>query len=938
MKSALAVLAAATLLSAQKSPVKPADFGKWETLGAGVLSPDGRWLAAQVRRTDGTYELRISPAAGGKPKIAAFGAEPAFSADSRFIAYSVGVSDTEQDRMKKDHRPVRQKLGILDLNADRTTIIDDVQSFAFSDQGDFLAFHRYSPQPPRSDAAETPAPAGRGGRGGRSGGPAADARGSTLTIRNVLTDADVTFGDVTGYAWQDKGTHLAFTIGAEGRIGNAIELFEPVAGDLRVLDSAKAIFTSIAWRKDSGDLAALRSKENHDYEGPSYTLLAWRNLTEKHTADVDPPKRVVTARAPQWSEDGKTLFVGIADWDKRLDPIHSDEDASNVEVWHSKDVNVISEQKLRADRDRDRNTLAAWHIDRTSVTPLGTNSKENIELPRTGARALALDDTPYETDGMFGRRFTDVYQVDIESGKRSKVAGQLIPPVWFSPGGKYALHFIDGDFFVYDLESGAKRSIGKDAHASFIDKEDDYPVQHKPSYGIAGWTRGEKSVIVYDDTDLWELPVDGSKSRRLTDGASEQIRFRWVNPEAAQRGRGGRADRSDREEAIDLSKPVYLSMYGIWNKRAGYAELINGKVERSVWLDKSVRGLMKAKHADTYAYIAEAFDDSPDYFVAGADLKNAKQVTETNPFQSQYAWGHSALIDYQSPKGERLQGALFYPANYQPGKQYPMLVHIYERESNYLHRYFPVSERSPYSEAVWSAAGYFVLMPDIVFRARDPGLSVVECVTAATKKVLESGMVDPKRIGIVGHSWGGFGSVFTMTQTDMFAAAVAGGPLTDLVSSAGEIYWNTGVPETSHAEVSQERLEVPLWEDPQAYQRNSAVFSVNRMKGALMLCVGDKDGASDWHQDIEFYNLARRAGKDVVMLVYPGENHSLAEKANQIDYHRRILAWFDHYLKGDEAQPWIMKGVSVLDREKELKRLKKDEPRPAGPPTGSQEK
>ena len=184
--------------------------------------------------------------------------------------------------------------------------------------------------------------------------------------------------------------------------------------------------------------------------------------------------------------------------------------------------------------------------------------------------------------------------------------------------------------------------------------------------------------------------------------------------------------------------------------------------------------------------------------------------------------------------------------------------------------------------------------------------------------------VDPKRVGIVDHSWGGFGSVFTMTQTDMFAAAVAGGPLTDLVSSAGEIYWNTGVPETSHAEVSQERLEVPLWEDPQAYQRNSAVFSVNRLRGAVMLCVGDKDGASDWHQDIEFYNLARRAGKDVVMLIYPGENHSLAEKANQIDYHRRILAWFDHYLKGEEAQPWILKGVSVLEREKELKRLKKE--------------
>ena len=281
-------------------------------------------------------------------------------------------------------------------------------------------------------------------------------------------------------------------------------------------------------------------------------------------------------------------------------------------------------------------------------------------------------------------------------------------------------------------------------------------------------------------------------------------------------------------------------------------------------------------------------------------------------------------MEYKSPKGERLQGALFYPANYDPAKKYPLIVHIYERESQFLHRYFPVSDRSPYTEAIWSANGYFVLMPDIVFRPRDPGMSVLECVTAATKKVLETGMIDAKRVGLIGHSWGGFGTSFVMTQTDLFTAGVAGGPLTDLVSSYGEIYWNSGTPETDHAEVGQERLEVPLWEDPGAYMRNSAVFHVNKMKGALLLSVGDKDGASDWHQDIEMYNLARRAGKQCIMLVYPGENHALAVKANQQDYHRRILEWFDHYLKDQAPKPWIDKGVTVLDREKELKRTKKD--------------
>jgi dipeptidyl aminopeptidase/acylaminoacyl peptidase len=114
-------------------------------------------------------------------------------------------------------------------------------------------------------------------------------------------------------------------------------------------------------------------------------------------------------------------------------------------------------------------------------------------------------------------------------------------------------------------------------------------------------------------------------------------------------------------------------------------------------------------------------------------------------------------------------------------------------------------------------------------------------------------------------------------------------------------------------------MQVPLYEDPQSYIRNSSTFVANKLAAPLLMEVGDHDGASDWHQDIEFYNQARRAGKPVVMLVYEGENHSVAQKPNQIDYHRRINAWFDHYLKGAPAEDWMVHGVTVLERERELK-------------------
>ena len=893
-RTTLLILIAAGVAAAQSKPtITPADYGKWETLGGTVLSPDGKWLAAPIRRSNGTFELRLHPVAGGAPKVAAFGTEPAFSSDSHWAAYAIGKPEAEEDKLKKAKKPVQNRLGIMELSGGTTSTVDDVQSFAFSDHGAFVAFRRYAPQ--RTPPAE--------------GAPAPDPAGSPLTIRNLQTGADTTFGNVTSFAWQEKGTHLAMTIGVEGREGNSVQVYDPANGELKVLDSGNAVFSALAWRKDSSDLAALRSKKDKDFEGESNTVVAWKYLGPKKTIDAPAGKRIVGSRTPQWSEDGRMIFVGIADWDKKIEG-KGEDDPSTVEVWHPKDFNVISEQKLRASRDRDRHVVAAWHVEDNRLVPLGTNNKETMQLPRAGMRAVAVDETPYESTAMFGRRFADVYKVDLATGDRSKVATKLVPPVWSSPGGKYALNFKEGEFWIYDLESGASRNVSKAAGVSFIDTEDDHPSPARSSWGIAGWTKDDGSVIVNGEFDLWELPGDGAKPRRLTDGASEHVRHRYANPEPR------------RQDPIDLTKPIYAQTYGVWTKKEGYVRIADGNSDRAVWLDRAVSGLRKAKNADVYTFVSNAFDVPPNVFAAGADLKDPKQVTDVNAFAKNYAWGKAQLIDYKSTKGERLQGALFYPANYEAGKKYPLIVHIYERESQFLHRYFPVSERSPYSEALWTSMGYFVLMPDIVFRPRNPGLSVLECVTAATRKVIDTGMIDAKRVGLVGHSWGGYGTSFVLTQTDLFSAGVAGGPLTNLSSSYGEIYWNNGVPETGHAEVGQERMEVPVYEDPASYLRNSATFHVQNMKGALLLAVGDKDGASDWHQDIEMYNLARRAGKQCIMLVYPGENHSLAMKANQMDYQRRILDWFDHYLKDGPAQSWITKGVTVLEREKELKRTK----------------
>ncbi|HEY9228227.1 MAG TPA: prolyl oligopeptidase family serine peptidase, partial [Gemmatimonadaceae bacterium] len=373
--------------------------------------------------------------------------------------------------------------------------------------------------------------------------------------------------------------------------------------------------------------------------------------------------------------------------------------------------------------------------------------------------------------------------------------------------------------------------------------------------------------------------------------------------------------------AIDTSKPLMLTATGEYNKKSGYAKVSVGQpVERLMWLDKSVSGLRKAENADVYLYQQQTFAESPNYFTAGSNLTNATQVSRTNAFQGDYSWGKQELMNYTNKRGDKLQMMLTYPANYQPGKKYPMVVYYYEKLSQGFHQYVVPNER-PYNTSMFSQAGYFVLRPDILFQARNPGLSGLDCVVAAVKTVLgRVPDIDPKRVGNMGHSWGGYQSAFyAVHNPGIFSATIAGAPLTNLVSFYGYTSGNSGLGETGHFETGQERMQVSLWEDPQAYIRNSTVFAMDSLKIPLLLEEGDADGNVNPFQSQELYNFGRRLGKNVVYLVYEQENHNVARPESQVDYARRQIEWFNHYLKGDPAPKWITDGETYQARQKILK-------------------
>ena len=601
----------------------------------------------------------------------------------------------------------------------------------------------------------------------------------------------------------------------------------------------------------------------------------------------------------------------------------------DVQVWHPKDPIVMPRQKIDARRERERSMLAALGVHDGRLVRIATAiGEEATPIPHT-ARALVIDTNAFAMARSIGRVRGHAWMVDLRTGARTDlVEGVEDRYLQVSPGGRYVLYLKDNHYWTIDLapsgsgqtpgsapglQPGRPINITAAIKTSFIDLESDATVEQKPSFGVAGWSRDDRSVLLYDKFDIWEVNPAGAAATRLTNGAAEHIRHRYA-----------RLDPD--EEFIDRAAPMLVSQFGLRSKKSGYAHVNAGPgapaVTSRVWLDKRIDRVFKAKKADRVAYVVQAFDDSPDYFVADAAMEQATQVTGTNPFMGDYAWGRATTINYRSRQGAELQGSLFYPAGYEPGKKYPMVVYMYEKLSDGVHQFSVPSERDYYNAAAFTSRGYFYLMPDIVFRPREPGVSVVDCVVPAVQHVASMGIIDPGKVGVVGHSWGGFDSVYLATHTEVFAAAVAGAPITNLVSNYGNHHWTSGIAETDHIETGQQRMEVPVYEDLQAYIRNSAVYRAHLMKTPLMVMFGDNDGTVHWHQGVELYNIARRAGKHVVLLQYGGEDHGLRKQANQIDYHHRIFEWFDYYLKGAPATAWIINGERFVDRERDLQQRK----------------
>jgi dipeptidyl aminopeptidase/acylaminoacyl peptidase len=914
---ALAIACASSIpaaLSAQAKPlITPKDFGKWEQLGPTRLSPKGDWVAAQISRVSEENELRIRSVARDTTIVVPFGTGAVFSPDDKWVAYSITVSPKERERLTKEKKPVHNSFGARNLATGATISISDISAFSYSPDGGYIVLTRY---------------------------PAEGKKTSELLLQDLGNNVRMTFSNVGDHAWADAGAMLALAIDTDGGAGNAVQVFDARTGAMRVLESSPTSqYRSLAWRPKSTDLAVLRSVVDKAFKDTANVLLAWTNVASPEPAMVrlDPAAsnagfpagmRIAEYRRPSWSKDGKIIYFGTQKRRAVADAIKkSEEKVSDVEIWHTNDVRMFPYQKFLESSDLRATLLTAWRAADNKVVPIGTDVNEPSTILEGGRYATEIDRKPYAWGQKFGRDDEDVYAIDLSTGQRTKMIEKVRHYVGPDPTGT-KLAWSDGrDFWIVDLPTGKKTnltaSLTSSRKADFVDHDDDHPNNVPPIIGPAGWTKNGDALLANDTYDVWRIPVDGSAAAKLTDGAKDGVVHRLVN--------FAPFNASAEDRAFDLSKTQLISLRGKKTKQGGIARLAGGKVERLALSDTAYGGFTRADSAPVFAFTRQRYD-TPPVLRVGSDVASAKTIIETNPHAKDYAWGKVEMFDFKSTIGVPLQALLYYPANYDPSKKYPMIVYTYEILTPQLHSYIAPRENDYYNATVFTQNGYFVLMPDIVFRPREPGLGTQQSVEAAVKNVLARGIVDPARVGHVGHSQGGYEAAFLGTHSKLFATTVVGSGITDMISFAGQLHWQPGTAEFDHWETGQFRMQVAPWEDMKAMIDNSPLAMVDKMSvKAMLLEAGSDDGTVDPRQASLFYNYARRAGKDVVLLMYPGEGHGLAKKENQIDYERRILQWFGHYLKGEPAAPWIVNGETALERRAILDANKDGPAAPATP-------
>jgi dienelactone hydrolase len=634
------------------------------------------------------------------------------------------------------------------------------------------------------------------------------------------------------------------------------------------------------------------------------------------------------SKIDHFSSDGKRLFFKAKERALPIAPMN----AVMVDVWSYMDPKLQSEQLAEINDNPSgkeylfvvsiyENKLIRLQQENEIITIIRGRDEEIVFI-----KSFQVDCDPLEAWSKFSRPTNHL--LFTKSGRKVDIDFELAysAPQVLSPDGNYLLLMDDKekDLHSYELSTGVVRNLTRTLPIPICNDNSD---KNKENYSkdrllkVAAWMSNE-NILLYDEYDIWQLDPRGKKTAVcLTKGYGRlsKLEFKLIDEQNSYK---------DNIKLINPSESLLLSVFDRVRKYNGFYSLSMNKKHILAELSMSPdiffvstwdlrRGLRPIKLSGTNKWIVtkENAFSSPNFYYT-TDFRIFKPISTIHP-EKDYNWLTSSVVSFNTINGGTEQGVLYKPEDFDSAKKYPVIIHYYERLSNNANLFMHPSPISHNIEIPWFVSnGYLVFNLDIHYTYGKTGESALNSVEGAARYLKSFSWVDSSKIGIQGHSFGGFETNYIISHSHSFAAAMSSSGESDFVSAYNSLMGGalngTASFQPFH-EIAQSRMGGSLWDNPEIYINNSPVFEASQVTTPLLMMNNKKDRGVDISQGIEFFLALRRLGKRVWMLQYDDGDHTLNNK-EALQHTIRMTQFFDHYLKGKAAGQWMLKGVPAKQK------------------------
>ena len=746
-----------------------------------------------------------------------------------------------------------------------------------------------------------------------------------LVIRNLENGREDTIRNAQLSIFNRYGNSLAATIVPDKKDStdtHRVVFMDLKSNEIKNISTDSLEYKSLAFDEEGKQLVYIATGDTSKVEQKSFDIRYYKVGADSAIVIAGksvkglPDGWIFTEQAsPSFSKSGDRIIVGSAPRQAPKDTTIVDFEMATLDIWSWHDPIVSPQQLVELRRELNRTYTGVINPNKPGNYKLIADKEKPyclISDQSDGRYALLYSNLPYliESQWDISAKY-DVWIYDLQDDKLTELAKGLKGRPMLSAAGNYTTWW-DGEereWYVYNNSTGAINNITKDIKVNFWNEKNDTP-SLPGSYGIAAWGENDKYIYLNDAFDIWRIdPMSKEAPVNITQGVGRQdsITFRYINTDPDKR-------------FIEPKDILLLSAFDNVSKEKGYYSLKQKgrKPLEKLIVDKyNFAGLVKAKNADSYLYQKSNFNTSPDLYFTKNNWKSSVRFTDINPQMKDYNWGSAEMFEWTSYAGVPLQGIVYKPEDFDSSKKYPVMIYFYEQHSDNLYNYFaPAPSRSTINIPFFVSRGYIVFTPDIHYTVGHPGKDAYDAVVAGAEALAENAWVDKDNMAIQGQSWGGYQVAHLVTRTDMFKAAGAGAPVSNMTSAYGGIRWESGRSRQFQYEQTQSRIGATMMDSLDLYIENSPIFFVEDVNTPLLIMHNDNDGAVPWYQGIEYFMALRRLQKPVWMLQYNKEAHNLLHRRNAKDLSIRLQQFFDHYLKGEPAPTWMKNGLPATEKGK----------------------